>query len=385
MIDPIPKTCVKVVGVGSAGLHLLDKLAAVGFPAGQFIAIDSDRQELQRCQIAERIQLGEATRRGWGCSGDAGEGANCVRAAGGRVADKLKETDLVIIVAGMGSGMGSGGAPVVAEIASRAGALVMAMVLEPFDLEGRRESSQLGIQRLNQVSDTVVRMPNQRIMDQMTSGSSVQECIEVANGHVLEALMGLGRLMLSDGLINIDFAHVRKLLKGCHGESRLISVELSGDIRPRAVMDALLNHPFLDSVHELSTAEGLIVSLVGDNSLSMDEVNEFVEYLKETAPLARLILGVHSEQVIRNGLGVMLLFPCDSSQEPDFEENSPLIEVNRLSEVVVDVQEKRIERIQQQLPLVPVSKGRFDKGSPNLHDGEDLDVPTFLRRNMILN
>jgi len=297
----------------------------------------------------------------------------------------LKETDLVIIVAGMGSGMGSGGAPVVAEIASRAGALVMAMVLEPFDLEGRRESSQLGIQRLNQVSDTVVRMPNQRIMDQMTSGSSVQECIEEANGHVLEALMGLGRLMLSDGLINIDFAHVRKLLKGCHGESRLISVELSGDIRPRAVMDALLNHPFLDSVHELSTAEGLIVSLVGDNSLSMDEVNEFVEYLKETAPLARLILGVHSEQVIRNGLGVMLLFPCDSSQEPDFEENSPLIEVNRLSEVVVDVQEKRIERIQQQLPLVPVSKGRFDKGSPNLHDGEDLDVPTFLRRNMILN
>ena len=81
----------------------------------------------------------------------------------------------------------------------------------------------------------------------------------------------------------------------------------------------------------------------------------------------------------------MLLVPCHSAQEVDNEENKPLIEVNRLAEVVVDIQEKGFERVQQQLPLVPVSKGRFDKGEPNLHDGEDLDVPTFLRRNMILN
>jgi hypothetical protein len=81
----------------------------------------------------------------------------------------------------------------------------------------------------------------------------------------------------------------------------------------------------------------------------------------------------------------MLLVPCSSAQGADFDKNSPLIEVNRLSEVGVDIQEKRIERVQQQLPLVPVSKGRFDKGEPNLHDGEDLDVPAFLRRNMILN
>jgi len=384
MADLIPTVSVKVVGVGSAGLHLLDKLAAVGFPAGQFIAMDSDQQDLQRCQIAERIQLGETTRKGWSCSGDAAEGANCVRATSKRIAGKLKGSELVVIVAGMGGGMGSGGAPVVAEIASRQGSLVIALALEPFDLERRRDASQLGIQRLSQVSDTVVRIPNQKIMDQMSSGSSAQECMEVANEHALQALMGLGRLMLPNGLISFDFTHVRKLLKDCHGDSRMFSVEVAGDVRPRAAMDALLKHPFLDSVHELSASKGIIVSLAGGEALSMDEVNEFVEYLKVKAPLAHLVLGALSEPVIGNGLEVMLLFPCGPSQVLDSNRNSPFIKANRLSEVV-HVQEKRVERIQQQLPLVPVSKGRFDKGEPNLHDGEDLDVPTFLRRNMILN
>jgi cell division protein FtsZ len=385
MTDSKPTASVKVVGVGSAGLRLLDKLAAVGFPAGQFIALDSDRQELQRCQIAERIQLGEATRRGWGCSGDVAEGVNCVRAARDQVAGKLKGADMVIIVAGMGGGMGSGGSSVVAEIASEGGALVMALALEPFDLEGRKEALQLGIQRLSQFSDTVVRMPNQRIMEQMGAGCSIQECMEVANGYVLEALMGLGRLVRSDGLLNIDFSHVRKLMLGHHGESHLVTVEIAGDARPRAAMDALLNHPFLDSVHELSASDGLIVSLIGNQSLSMDEVNEFVEHLKTAAPMARLILGVHVDQSVGTGLGVMLLVPCNSARSVDNEENKPLIEVNRRAEVVVDIHEKGFERVQQQLPLVPVSKGRFDKGEPNLHNGEDLDVPTFLRRNLILN
>jgi len=384
MADLNPTASVKVVGVGSAGLHLLDKLAAVGFPAGQFIAMDSDQLELQRCQIAERIQLGEITRKGWSCSGDAAEGANCVRAASKRVAGKLKGAELIVIVAGMGGGMGSGGAPVVAEIASREGSLVIALAIEPFDLEWRKNASQLGIQRLSQVSDTVVRIPNQKIMDQMSSGSSVQECMEAANEHALQSLIGLGRLMLPKGLISFDFTHVRKLLKDCHGDSRMISVEVAGDARPRAVVDALLKHPFLGSVHEVSAAEGIIVSLAGGEAMSMDEVNEFVEYLKTKAPLAHLVLGAHSEQMIGNGLEVMLLFPCGSSQELGFKGDCSIIEANRLSEVV-DLQEKRVERIQQQLPLVPVSKGRFDKGEPNLHDGEDLDVPTFLRRNMILN
>ena len=148
-----------MVGVGCAGLRLLDRVAAAGFPASNFLAVDSDCEDLQRCQIAERIQLGETNRRGWGCSGDEGEGANCVRAARDRIAGKLMGADLVVIVAGMGGGMGGGGAPVVAEIASERGALVLALAIEPFDLEGRNETAQVAVNRLTPVSYTHLTLP----------------------------------------------------------------------------------------------------------------------------------------------------------------------------------------------------------------------------------
>ena len=155
---------------------------------------------------------------------------------------------------GMGGGMGGGGAPVVAEIASEGGALVLSIAIEPFDLEGRGEVSDLALQRLIQVSDTVIRIPNQSIMEQMTTGCSVQECLEVSNGRILEAMMGLGRLVRSDGLLNIDFTHVSKLLRGQHGESHLATIEMAGDVRPRAVMDELMKHPFFGTGNGLSQA-----------------------------------------------------------------------------------------------------------------------------------
>ena len=380
-----PNLCVKMVGVGCAGLRLLDRVAAAGFPATNFLAMDSDCEHLQRCQIAERIQLGETNRRGWGCSGDEGEGANCVRAARDRIAGKLMGADLVVIVAGMGGGMGGGGAPVVSEIASEGGALVVALAIEPFDLEGRNETARVAVNRLTQVADTVVRMPNQNVMETLGKNASVPECMEAANGHVLGALMGMGRLARADGELNVDFAHVRRLMTGYHGESSLITVEVAGDARPRALVEAILNHPHLNAGSEFRNCEGLIVSLVGDESMSMEEVDEFMAHLKTAASRAKVILGVHVDDAMGKGMGAMMLMPRRTVKEvlPTSVKPEPL----KISMPTTPRNQPASTRDfqQQQLPLVPISKGRFDKGEPNLHDGEDLDVPTFLRRNMILN
>lgn len=385
MKSPESDIRVIVVGIGSAGLHLLDKLAAVGLPAGNFIVMDSDCQSLHRCQIAERIQLGKTSRRGWGCSGDTAEGASCVRATRDRVAAKLKSADMVIVVAGMGGGMGGGGAPVVAEIASEGGALVLSIAIEPFDLEGRGEVSDLALQRLIQVSDTVIRIPNQSMMEQMTEGCSVQECLEISNGRILEAMIGLGRLVRSDGLLNIDFTHVNKLLRGQHGESHLATIEMAGDVRPRAVMDELMKHPFFKTGNGFSQASGMIVSLVGDDSLNMDGVSEFVEYLESMAPETPRVFGVHVDKSMNSRMGAMLLVPSSFAQKIDLGQKSSINRTNRTVETTNKGLIREMEEFQQQLPLVSVSKGRFDKSEPNLHDGEDLDVPTFLRRNMIFN
>ena len=383
--------CVKVVGLGAAGLRLVDKLAAVGFPAMQFLSLDTDCQELQRCQITEKMQLGATTRRGWGCSGDAAEGAESVRTDRDCVAGKLGGADLVIIVAGMGGGMGGGGATVVAEIAKECGALVMAMVIEPLNLEGRTETAGLSLQRLLQVADTVVRMSNQSVMEKQGEGCSVLECFEASNNHVLESLMGFGRLMRSDGTLNIDFAHMRNIISGQHGESFLATVEVAGDARPRALMDAIIKHPFLHARRCFQKARGVVISLVGSESLSMNEVQEFVEHIKSVAPVAQLSLGVHIDETLGNCVGAMVMFPYPDaalSKEASDRPGVKVLQVNRLKRTANDELPLSDSAdpgfSQQQLPLVSISKGRFDKGEPNLHDGKDLDVPTFLRQNIIL-
>ncbi|SVC34016.1 uncharacterized protein METZ01_LOCUS286870, partial [marine metagenome] len=369
----------------------VDKLAAVGFPAAQFLSLDTDYQELQRCQIAEKIQLGETTRRGWGCSGDVGEGAECVRADRDRVAGELSGSNLVIIVAGLGGGLGGGGAAVVGEIAAECGALVVALVIEPLDLEGRTETARLSLRRLLQVADTVVRMPNQAVMEKQRAGCSVLECFEASNNHALESLIGFGRLMRSDGTLNIDFAHVRKMVGGQHGESLLGTVEVAGDARPRALMDAIMKHPFLDAGKCFRKVKGLVISLIGSESLSMNEVQEFVEYIKAAAPEAQLALGVHIDGSLDNCVSAMVMFPYPDKALTGNESKAAegkALQVNRLKYAANrDLQPSDavgLKSAQQQLPLVSVSKGRFDKGEPNLYDGKDLDVPTFLRRNIVL-
>ena len=380
-----PELSIKVVGVGTAGLCLLDKLAAVGFPAAHFIALDSDIQELQRCQLTERIRLGETTRRGWGCSGDAAEGAECMRAASDRIADKLRGADLVILLAGTGGGIGGGGASPVAEIAGKEGALVISIALQPFNLEGRQDASQLATERLSQVSDALICISNQTVMDNMANQCSVQECMETSNIWVLESLMGLGRLVRSDGLLNVNFEDVRELIQGHHGTGFLAAVEMTGDFSSKILVDSLMKHPFFEPNIDFSNVSGMFVTMAGNDLLNLNRVNEFEKYLATAFPQAERVLGVYPDKTMASAIGVtlMVLGPtkininCGNDQTP--------IETNRLVNIGDHIPILDAKGIQQQLPLVSVSKGCFDKGDSNLHDGEDLDVPTFLRRNIILN
>ena len=377
---------IKVVGIGTAGLRLLDKLAAVGFPASHFIALDSDIEELQKCQLAERVQLGKVSRRGWGCSGDAAEGAECVRASIDRIAEKLRGADLVILLAGTGGGIGGGGASPVAEIAGEEGALTITIALEPFDLERRQDGSRLAIERLRQVSDSLICISNQMMMDRMARQCSVQECMETSNVRVLESLMGLGRLVRSDGMRNIDFEDIRELIKKNHGPSFLAAVEMTGDFSSQVMVDSLMKHPFLGQNIDFSRTSGAFATMEGDVNLSLNLVNEFEQYLAEIFPQAERILGAYPDKSMDSKIGVTLMILGTATVDVYSGNDQTLIKTDRLGKMEDhDIPIIGANDVQPQLPLVPVSKGCFDKGESNLHDGEDLDVPTFLRRNIILN
>ena len=378
---------VKVVGLGSAGARVADSLAALGFPAARFLAVDTDSEKLQHCQLAEKLQLGESTRRGWGCSGDAGAGAACLRAAKDPLAGKLADTDLLLLVTGLAGGLGGGGAPVVAEIAADAGALVVALAIEPFDLEGLDAESHEALLRLRGTADTVVCIPNQAVMDRQPAGASVPECFEAANNLILEALLGMGLLLRTDGQMNIDFAHFRSLMSGLHAESVMAALEVMGDSRPRALMDAILRHPQLEAGRLLGKTDGIVLCLSSGEDLPMDEVEEVMSHLRDAAPAAKLLLGVHTEAGQGNGLVALVMMPQPTETTAVEEELKP---VNRLEELPPEPETGSVAPTlwtahQQQLPLVNISKGRFDKGDATLHNGEDLDIPTYQRRNIVLN
>ena len=382
---------VKVVGLGSAGARVVDSLAALGFPAARFLAVDTDSEKLQHCQLAEKLQLGESTRRGWGCSGDAGAGAACLRTAKDALGGKLADTDLLLLVTGLAGGLGGGGAPVVAEIAADAGALVVALAIEPFDLEGLDAESHDALLRLRGTADTVVCMPNQAVMDRQPAGASVPECFEAANNLILEALLGMGRLLRTDGQMNVDFAHFRSLISGHHAESVMASLEVMGDSRPRALMDAILRQPQLEAGRLLGETDGIVLCLSSGENLPMDEVEEVMSHLRDAAPAAKLLLGVHTESGQGNGLSALVMMP-QPIEKTAIEEDPEC--VNRLEELPpepvlapesIPVAPLLWTAQQQQLPLVNISKGRFDKGEATLHNGEDLDIPTYQRRNIVLN
>ncbi len=380
---------VKVVGLGGAGGRVVDSLAALGFPAARFLAVDTDSEKLQHCQLAAKLQLGESARRGWGCSGDASAGAACLRAAKDTLSEKLADTDLVLLVTGLAGGLGGGGAPVVAEIAADAGALVVALAIEPFDLEGLDAQSREALQRLRGTADTVVCMPNQAVMDRQPNGASVPECFEAANNLILEALLGMGRLLRTDGQVNIDFAHFHSLMSGRHTGCVMASLEVMGDSRPRALMDAILRHPQLEAGTLLGETDGIVLCLSSGEDVPMDEVEEVMSHLRDAAPDARLLLGVHTEAGQGDGLAALVMMPRPAETTVAKADPDPVNRLEKFSEQLVTETAPAVPTLwtahQQQLPLVNISKGRFDKGEPTLHNGEDLDIPTYQRRNIVLN
>lgn len=380
---------VKVVGLGGAGGRVVDSLAALGFPAARFLAVDTDSEKLQHCQLAAKLQLGESARRGWGCSGDASAGAACLSAAKDTLSEKLADTDLVLLVTGLAGGLGGGGAPVVAEIAADAGALVVTLAIEPFDLEGLDAQSREALQRLRGTADTVVCMPNQAVMDRQPNGASVPECFEAANNLILEALLGMGRLLRTDGQMNIDFAHFHSMMSGRHTGCVMASLEVIGDSRPRALMDVILRHPQLEAGTLLGETDGIVLCLSSGEDVPMDEVEEVMSHLRDAAPDARLLIGVHTEAGQGDGLAALVMMPRPAETTVAKADPDPVNRLEEFSEQLVTETAPAVPTLwtahQQQLPLVNISKGRFDKGEPTLHNGEDLDIPTYQRRNIVLN
>ena len=282
---------VRVVGVGGGGCNAVDRMIEAGVHGVEFIAINTDRQALDSSRADVVIPVGAEVTRGLGTGGDPALGEMAFRESEEHLRRVLRGSDLVFIAAGEGGGTGTGGAPIVAKVARELGALAVAVVTRPFGFEGNKRSgtADQGIQHLGEAADTVIVIPNDRLMSVLERGTSVVQAFAVADDLLRQGVQGISDLITLPGLINVDFADVRTILKDA-GTALLGIGYASGGSRATDAATAAISSALLET--PIDGARGILLGITGGPSMSLIEVTEAAQVVADAAdPDANIIFG----------------------------------------------------------------------------------------------
>lgn len=418
---------IKVFGVGGAGGNAAGFAAGAGFDAVEFFAINTDAQALEACSAPMKFVLGANRARGLGAGGDPELGRAAAQEDIERLSGFCAGADIVFVLAGLGGGTGTGAGPIVARVARDAGALVLALVTLPFEFEGNRRhlQAQSGLQQFKSAADAVICLPNQKLFKLLDENTSVLEGFKISNRLVTEGMRGIWRLLTQTGLINVDFADLCSVTRGRHSVSSFATAEADGDKRADQLLEKLLAHPLLDGGQILTEADSALVSIVGGPDLTMNEIQKLMAPLNRQAENANIIFGAMIDEAFTGRISLTLIasshpVEADNASElsaparggapaPSPEKSSdlqfldpaanerpasrfvappPVMTAEKKDQLLKNQgnrPRKKSSRLQKELPLEIVFKGRFEKSEPTIRHGEDLDVPTYIRRGVPLN
>lgn len=394
LLPPDGKPVVKIFGVGNAGMTLLDAVNTPEFSGANLVAVNTDAAALAASSATVKFHLENKLLRGLGTGGDPERGRALAEEQFPTLKAACEDANVVFILAGLGGGAGSGICPVLAKAAREAGALVLAFVTLPFECEGNRREQQAdhSLDLLKTASDGVICLPSQKIFRLIDENTSLIETFRVTGGLLLEGLRGVWQLIERPGLIQVHFADLCELVRDRHAENAFAFVEASGAGRAREVVDKILSHPLLDEGRALAESDAVLVCLTAGKDLTMAEVNRVMDQVKRQCVHAQIIMGAAVDEALEQKLCVTLLaakqsaLPKPGPSRAENRSTTPALTGHR--EPVIPrtrIQRKHTKPVQTQLPLTIVSKGRFDKSEPTIHQGEDLDVPTYLRRGVAMN
>ncbi len=347
---------IKVAGIGGGGCNAVNRMIDAGLKGVEFVAVNTDAQALLLSEADVKLDVGRQLTRGLGAGSDPDIGRQAVDEHREEIEEVLKGADMVFITAGKGGGTGTGGAPVVAELAKSLGALTIGVVTRPFTFEGRRRAVQAesGIQRLKEKVDTLITIPNDRLLQVSDEKTSMLNAFKMADEVLLQGVQGITDLITTPGLINTDFADVRMIMTDA-GSALMGIGYASGEGRSVNAARAAISSPLLEA--SIEGARGILLNVSGPSDLGLFEVNEAAEIIAEAAhPDANIIFGA----VIDDALG---------------------------DEVRLTVIAAGFERFEGERRTEPASLGLHDDegvlagaGEPELDIGDDdFDVPEFLR------
>jgi cell division protein FtsZ len=273
---------IRVVGVGGGGLNAVNRMIEAGISQVEFVAVNTDIQQLRQCEAPIKLHIGRELTQGLGSGSDPDLGRKAAEEGYDQIKHVLRGSDMVFVTAGEGGGTGTGAAPVVSRIAREVGALTVGIVTLPFRFEGTRRRSQAedGITELRQVCDTVIVIPNDRLLEVLERSTSMIDAFRIADDVLRQGVQGICDLITMPGLINLDFADVRTIMQGA-GSAIMGIGFATGEARAREAASRALRSPLIDT--EIVGARGILLSIAGGDDLTLLEVNEAAEVVREAA------------------------------------------------------------------------------------------------------
>jgi len=376
-IMPSNAAKIKVIGVGGGGCNGVNRMIDSGITGVEFWAINTDSQALKMTSASQYLQIGQKLTRGLGAGGNPAIGQKAAEESRDEIANALEGTDLVFITSGMGGGTGTGASPIVAEVAKEMGCLTVGIVTRPFTFEGRRRTTQAeeGIAALQSRVDTLIVIPNNKLLSVITPETPVQKAFQFADDILRQGVQGISDIIIIPGLVNVDFADVRAVM--ADAGSALMGIGLgSGKSRAREAAVMAISSPLLES--SIEGAKGVVFNITGGPDMTLHEVNTAAETIYEVVdPNANIIFGAVIDEAMQGEVKITVIATGFNGEAPQGGNS------NRSSTTVKSRAQATGATLPKQPPVPPMpptappSAPKPPRSNPG---GGGLDIPEFLQR-----
>jgi cell division protein FtsZ len=362
---PITGARIKVIGVGGGGGNAVNRMIEAGIEGIEFLVANTDLQALKRSRAPIKIQLGGRLTKGLGAGANPDVGRNAALEDTEKIIEALEGADMVFVTTGLGGGTGTGAAPIIASLATELNALTVAVVTKPFHFEGKRRMQQgdQGLRELRECVDTVITIPNERLLGNVSKDMSLTDAFKMADDVLRQAVQGISDLITVPGLINLDFADVKSIMAGM-GMALMGAGRASGEDRALKATQEAISSPLLEEA-SINGAKGVLINITGGLDLTLFEVNEASSIIREAADEdANIIFGAVIDETMRDEMKITVI-------ATGFDKESADAGLVAHSNVMPSPQSRYLPRTDE-LPARGTAAGQTRS--------DDLDVPAFIRK-----
>ncbi len=366
---------IKVLGVGGGGGNAVNRMIAANVEGVEFMVANTDLQALEMSKAPLKIQLGAKLTKGLGAGANPDVGRAAALEDTDKIVEALEGADMVFVTAGLGGGTGTGGAPIVASLARELGALTVGVVTKPFAFEGRRRMTQAeyGLSELSQAVDTVICIPNERLMEFVDKGTSFFEAFRIADDILRQGVQGISDIITITGIINRDFADIKTIMEGM-GYAVMGTAIGRGDNRAVEATNQAIASPLLEDA-SINGAQGILLNITGSSMLTLHEVHEASTIVqKAAADNANIIFGAVLDEAMEDAVKVTVIATGIKSEKMGLKPATSLSPALRTAQESVKNAMSRREKAPASPPEPPE-----EKPAPEMVE-DDLDIPAFMRR-----